>query len=64
MTSMTSFCCFYCCVWTYFTPFPSVSIVEFEHVNVSWVRDKKSYKMKPWHPQIFTVGNFAAIVSG
>ena len=44
---MTSFCCFYCCVWTYFTPFPSVSIVEFEHVNVSWVRDKKSYKMKP-----------------
>ena len=34
---MTSFWCFYCFLWTYFTPFPSVSIVHFEQVNVSWV---------------------------
>ena len=27
---MTSFWCFYCKVWTCFTPFSSVSIVDFE----------------------------------
>ena len=36
--SMTSFWCFYCYLWTYFTPFSSASIVNFEQVNVSWVR--------------------------
>ena len=35
-TSLTSFCCFYSYLWTYFTPFSSVSIVNFEQVNVSW----------------------------
>ena len=28
--------CFYCWLWTYFAPFSSVSIVDFEQVNVSW----------------------------
>ena len=31
---MTSFWCFYCEFWTYFTPF-SVFIVDFEQVTVS-----------------------------
>ena len=38
MTSMMSFWCFYCSLRTYFTPFFSVSIVDFEQVNVSWER--------------------------
>ena len=29
--------CFYCYLWTYFTPFSSLSIVDFGQVNVSWV---------------------------
>ena len=37
MTSLTSFWCFYCQLWTYFTPFSSTFIVDFEQVNVSWV---------------------------
>ena len=36
MTSMTSFWCFYCGISTYFTPFSTVLIVDFEQVNVSW----------------------------
>ena len=36
-TSMTSFWCFYCSLLTYFISFPSVSIIDFEQVNVSWV---------------------------
>ena len=36
-TSLTSFRCFYCWLWTYFTPFSSVSIINFEQVNVSWI---------------------------
>ena len=28
---------FFCLLWTYFTPFPSISIVGFEQVNISWV---------------------------
>ena len=33
-TSLTSFSCLYCLLWTYFTPFSSISIVEFDQVNV------------------------------
>ena len=33
---MTSFWRFYCELWTCFTPFPSVSIFDFEQVNSSW----------------------------
>ena len=33
-----TFWCFYCKLWTYFTLISSVSIVEFEQVNVCWVR--------------------------
>ena len=35
-TSMTLFWCFYGWFWTYFTHFSSISIVDFEQVNVSW----------------------------
>ena len=30
----TSFCCLYCQLWTYFTPFFGVSIVHFAQVNL------------------------------
>ena len=33
---MLIFRCFYCKLWTYFTPCSSVSIVNFEQVNASW----------------------------
>ena len=36
LTSSTSFWYFCCYLWTYFTPFSSVSIVDFEQVNISW----------------------------
>ena len=32
-----TFWCFYCQLWTYFTPFSNVSIVDFEQGNGSWV---------------------------
>ena len=32
----SSFWCLYCYLWTYFTPFSSVSIVNFEEVNAGW----------------------------
>ena len=32
----TTSCCLYCILWTYFTPCSSVSIVNFEQVNVCW----------------------------
>ena len=35
-TSLTLFWCFYCWLWTYFTSFSSVFIVNFEPVNISW----------------------------
>ena len=36
-TSLTSFWCCYCELWTYFTHFSSVPVAEFEQANVSWV---------------------------
>ena len=33
---LASFCCLYCSLWTYFTPYPSVSTVNFEHVIAGW----------------------------
>ena len=42
-TSLTLFSSFYCELWTYFTPFSSVSIVDFEEVNVS-------LECSSWHP--------------
>ena len=37
MTSLASFWCLYCYLWTYFTPSSSVIIVNFEQVNTGWV---------------------------
>ena len=33
---MNSLWCFYCKIWTYFTPFSSVSIFDFEHM-LAWI---------------------------
>ena len=35
-TTLASFWCLYCELWTYFTPCFSVSIVNFEHGNAGW----------------------------
>ena len=35
-TSLASFWCLCCLLWTYFTPCSSVSIVNFEQVNADW----------------------------
>ena len=35
-TSLTLFWCFYCSLWTYFTPFSKASIAYFEQVNDRW----------------------------
>ena len=35
-TSVTSCWCFFCLLWTHFTTFRSVSIVDLERLNVSW----------------------------
>ena len=36
MSSMRSFWCLYCWLWTYFTHFSSLSLVNFEEVNFCW----------------------------
>ena len=36
ITLSTSFWCLYCQFWPYFTPFSSVSIADFKHVDVCW----------------------------
>ena len=37
-------------LWIYFTPFPSVSIINFEQVNLSWgccsLENKRDYNVK------------------
>ena len=35
-TLVTSCCCLYCWLWTFFTPYSSVSIVNFEQENAVW----------------------------
>ena len=37
MTSLMSFWCLYCKLWTDFMPCSGVSIVDFEQVNTRWV---------------------------
>ena len=44
-TSMTSFWCLYCYLWTYFTSCSSVSIFNFEHVIAGWVVFKKIHSL-------------------
>ena len=43
MTWWTLFQCIYCQLWTYFTPFSSVSMVDIEQVNVWWFGQNLSY---------------------
>ena len=33
----TSFCCLYCWLWRYLSPFSSVSIVNYENAKVYWI---------------------------
>ena len=47
MTSIASFCCFYCSLWAYFTPCSSVSTVNFEHVIAGWDESSKSQSYYP-----------------
>ena len=43
--SMTTFWCFYCYLLTYvFYTFSSVSVVDFELVNVNWVKTIRKKK--------------------
>ena len=35
--------------WTYFPPFPSFFLVDFEHVNVCWIRESASIFLWPVH---------------
>ena len=37
MTSMMLFWCLYCQLWTHFTPFSNVSLVDFEQAHVCWI---------------------------
>ena len=37
LTSLTLFWCFYCELKTYFIPFSTASIVDFEQVDVNWL---------------------------
>ena len=49
-TSTTSFWGFYCYLWTYFTPFSSVYIVDFAQKNVSWNIFKKIIYISSYCP--------------
>ena len=66
-TSFTWFWCFYCQLWTYSTPFSSVSIVDFEQVNASSElnEDTKTFflffKLKVW---ILLTALTGSLVSG
>ena len=52
---LTSFWYFYCELLTYFTPFSSVSNVDFEQVNISWARPIYSfYTLKTPENQCFS----------
>ena len=44
-TSLTPFWCFCCSLWAYLTPFSSVSVVDFEQVNVATWRGFVAFKM-------------------
>ena len=47
---MTSFCCLYCYLWTYFAPWSSVSIVNFEQVKADW--DSSRYRIFVIHSEM------------
>ena len=47
-TSVTLLWCFYCQLWTYFTPFSSAFIIDFEQVNVSWENLATLFKQEFW----------------
>ena len=65
--SMTLFWCLYCKLWTYCTPFTSVSIFDIEQIDIFWSRSiDKYFGQKPqkfllhpppefWNPYFFPV---------
>ena len=57
--SMTSFWFLYCLLWIYFTHCSSVSIVDFEQVNVGW--EGKVY-LGPWKTSI--MGHLGKMING
>ena len=44
MVLLISCWCLYCFLWTYFTPFSSLSIVASEHANVCWGAYFREYR--------------------
>ena len=56
-TPFTSFWCFYCKLWTYFTPCSSVSIVNFEHVNADWDYEL-THIIKTWPKDFMITSSF------
>ena len=44
MTSLTSYWCLYCYLWTNFTQCSGVSTVDFEQVNANWDVDNHLFK--------------------
>ena len=66
-TSLTLLWCFYCQLWSYFTPFSSVSIADFEQVNVSWewVDGKKYHQIQKFNDlvrSIFRILTYFSVV--
>ena len=43
-TSITTFWCLYCYFWIYFTLFVSVSMADFDQVNICWGRCSAEHK--------------------
>ena len=50
-TTPTSFWCLYCQLWTDFTHYSGVSILDFNHVNVCWVRSRNFGMLDHKHPK-------------
>ena len=46
--------CLYCQLWRYFTPFSSVSIVDFKQVNVSWGHQINFQLVAVWRVSVIT----------
>ena len=60
-TTVTSFWCFYCQIWKYFTLFSSVSIVDFKQLNVSQENNSHAYVQDITKFQVIDFWTFGAL---
>ena len=60
-TTVTSFWCFYCQIWKYFTLFSSVSIVDFKQLNVSQENNSHGYVQDITKFQVIDFWTFGAL---